>query len=91
MPEGEFSTLVSKVKAESFADNKMRVVRTAAKNYNFSCNQIISLIDCFDFSDNKLEVLRTTYPKVTDAQNNFKILDAFTYSDDKETAESIMN
>ncbi len=91
MPDSDFSNLISKIKAESFSDNQMRVLRTAAKNYNFSCSQIIRLIDCFTYSDDKITSLSITYPKVTDPNNNFNILDSFTYSGDKEQAEDIMN
>jgi len=91
MPESEFGSLISRINAESFSDNKLRVLRTAAKNYKFSCNQINRLIDAFEFSNEKLEALRIAYPEVTDPENNYKILDAFTYSNDKEQADSIIN
>jgi type 1 fimbria pilin len=91
MPDADFNTLQSKIKSESFSDNKLRVLGTAAKNFNFSCNQIISLVGILTFSEDKLEALRLTYPKVTDPQNNYKILDAFTFSADKEIADSIIN
>ncbi len=89
--ETEFNSLVSKIKAESFADDQMRVLRTAAKNYRFNCNQIIRIIGLFNMGDEKLDALRIAYPEVTDPANNYKILDAFTFSDDKEEAEDIIN
>lgn len=89
--ETEFNSLVSKIKAESFADDQMRVLRTAAKNYRFNCNQIIRIIGLFNMGDEKLDALRIAYPEVTDPANNYKILDAFTFSDDKEAAEDIIN
>ncbi len=91
MPESDFNGLVSRIKGESFADDQIRVLRTAAKNYKFSCNQIVRLIGCYNFSEEKLEALRISYPGCTDPQNNYKILDAFTYSSDKETADEIIN
>ena len=91
MPDADFSSLLSKMKSESFSDDQMRVLRTAAKNFNFNCGQITRILDSFSFSEDKLEALEITYPKVTDPQNNYTILDAFTYSMDKQKAESIMN
>ncbi len=88
---GEFTSLVGRIKAESFSDDKLRVLRTAAKNYKFSVNQIVSLIGAYTFSEDKVEALRISYPEVTDPQNNYKILDAFTYSSDKEEADRIIN
>jgi hypothetical protein len=91
MPESEFNTLINRIKGESFADGQIRVLRTASKNFRFSCNQISRLIDAYTYSEDKLEALRMSYPDCTDPQNNYKILDAFTYSVDKEAAEDIFN
>ena len=91
MPDSDFNNLIKQINSESFSDNKMRVIRTAAKNYNFSCGQIVRVIDCFDFSEDKITSLGITYPKVTDPKNNYTILDSFTFSDDKDAAERIMN
>ena len=91
MAENEFGNMIKQIKKESFSDNKMRVLRTAAKNYHFSCAQIVNVIDCFTFADDKLGALSITYPKVTDPKNNYVILDCFTYSADKAEAEDIMD
>jgi len=91
MPETEFATLMGRISKESFSDDKLRVLRTAAKNFRFNCNQIIRLIGAYTYSEDKLEALRISYPEVSDPQNNYKILDTFTYSSDKDEAETIMN
>ena len=91
MPANDFNAMVNQIKSESFSDNQMRVLRTAAKNYNFDCDQIVRVIECFTFSADKISALGITYPKVTDPKNNYTILDSFTYSSDKEDAEAIMN
>jgi hypothetical protein len=91
MMDTDFNSLLTKINAESFGDDKMRVLRTASKNSKFNCNQIIRLIGAFTYSDDKLEALRIAYPEVVDPNNNYKIIDAFTYSADKEEAENIIN
>jgi hypothetical protein len=91
MPEGDFSDLVSRIKKESFSEGKIRVLRTAAKNYRFNCSQIVRLIDSYTFSEDKLEALRISYPDVADPKNNYKILDAFTFDTDKDEADRIIN
>ncbi len=90
MPDGDFSDLVSRIRRESFSDDQIRVLRTAAQNHVFSCSQIVRLLDAFTFSEDKLEALRLAYPGCVDPQNNYRILDAFTYSTDKEEAEQII-
>ncbi|HNX00835.1 MAG TPA: DUF4476 domain-containing protein [Candidatus Cloacimonadota bacterium] len=89
--EKDFTILVNKVKAESFSDNQLRVIRTATKNANYNVDQIVRMMDLLTYSDDKIEALRIMYPKVTDPKNNYQILDALTYSTDKEKAEEIIN
>jgi hypothetical protein len=91
MPSGEFSTLVSRIGSESFADDKLRVLRTAASNHSFKVSQIVTLLGQFNFADDKLSALRISYPGCVDPKNNYQILDAFTFSGDKEEAEQIIN
>jgi hypothetical protein len=91
IPEGEFGILIGRINKESFSEDKLRVLRTAAKNYIFKCSQIIQLINAYTFSEDKLEALRISYPGVADPKNNYKILDAFTYSGDKDQADRIIN
>lgn len=91
MSESDFSNLIKKINDESFSDDQMRVLRTAAKNHNFKVNQIVRILDCFSFPDDKLSALSISYPGCVDPQNNYEILDAFTYSDDKSEAERIIN
>lgn len=91
MSDKDFTALMDRIKAESFGDNKLRVLRTAALHSRFNCAQIVRLIGAFTYSDEKLEALRVSYPDCTDPQNSFRIIDAFTYSDDKEEAERIIN
>ncbi len=91
MPDSEFGDLLSRIGRESFSDDQLRVLRTAAKNYRFTCSQIVRLIGTYTYSDDKLEALRIAYPDCPDPQNNYKILDAFTYSTDKEEASSIID
>ena len=91
MPESDFSNLINRINAESFSDDQMRVLRTAAKNHNFKVNQIVRILDCFTYSEDKISALSISYPGCVDPQNNYEILDAFTYSDDKSEAERIIN
>lgn len=91
MNDSDFSRLISRIQGESFSDDQMRVIRTAAKNHSFKVNQIVRILDCFSFADDKISALAIAYPGCIDSQNNYEILDAFTYSDDKSEAERIIN
>ncbi len=91
MSSSDFNNLVSRIESESFDDDKLRVIRTAKANHNFNVSQIVRLIGLWNFSDDQLNVLRISYPGCVDTKNNYQILDAFTYSSDKEEAELIIN
>jgi hypothetical protein len=91
MSASDFSNLINRINGESFGDDQLRVLRTAAKNHDFSVSQIVRILDCFDFSEEKISALSISYPGCVDPENNYEILDAFTYSDDKSEAERIIN
>lgn len=91
MSDPDFSKLVQRIKDESFSDDQLIVIRTAAKKNNFKVNQIVRILDCFSFASDKVSALEIAYPGCLDPQNNFEILKAFTYSDDKVEAERIID
>jgi hypothetical protein len=88
--ERDFSDLVSAIGREGFSDDKLGVLRTAAKSYRFNCDQIGRLIGCFSYSDDKLDALRISWTEVVDPQNSFRVLDKFN-TFDKDEARQIMN
>ena len=79
------------VENEGFADDKISVVRIAAKSNYFTINQLIRLVDAFSFSEDKINVVRIVYPKIVDKDNAHNLLNAFTYSEDKQEVEKIIN
>lgn len=91
MPEYKYSTFLGDVGRESFADNKMRIIRVESKNSYFTVNQIIRVIETITFSEDKMQALRIMYPRVTDPENSSQIIKSLTFSEDKEEAERIIN
>lgn len=88
--DNDFTDLLNRIKNQKFSDDQLRMLRTAADSYRFKVDQIVQIIKAFRFSDDQLEALRIAWPECADPQNKFRILDAFTYSSDKTTAEQIM-
>lgn len=91
MSESEFKQLLSNVENESFADDQTSVVRIAANSKYFTINQLVRLLDLFSFSDDKINIVRIVYPGIVDKDNAHNLLRAFTYSDDKNKVEQIIN
>ena len=91
MSESEFNKFKNNVENESFGDDMLSVVRIGAKSKYFTTDQLVRLVDVFSFSDEKVETVRICWPKVVDQDNAHNLLGAFTYSDDKDKVESIIN
>lgn len=90
MSDSEFSALLSSVKNESFESDMLSIVQISAKYNYFTVNQVVRLISLFSFSSGKLEVVKITYPNVIDRYNSHQIINAFTYSSDKEKVRQII-
>jgi hypothetical protein len=89
--EEEFSGLVNSIKNEPFQENQLSVVQISARYNYYTVNQVVKVIDLFSFSDGKLSALEYLYPNVVDKFNSHQIVNAFTYSSDKEKATVIIN
>jgi hypothetical protein len=90
MSEPDFSRFLDNVESESFSDDQLRIIRLASRDSWFMVSQIVRIIEVLSFSDDQLEALRIMYSRVTDPQNSHNIVNAFTFSSDKEDAERIM-
>ncbi len=91
MPDPDYRALVNSINNESFEDNKVSVLQASAKYNYFSVDQIIGLIELSSFSSWKIKALELTYPFVIDKNNSYKIINAFTFSDDKQKAQQILD
>lgn len=91
MSDSEFSALENAVKNESFESDMLSIVQISAKYNYYTVNQVIRLIDLFSFSGGKMEVIKLTYPNVIDRYNSHHLINAFTYSSDKEKVRQIIS
>ena len=84
----DFAALVEAVKAESFSEAKLDVVRTA--DASFTVDQVGQLIDLFSFSAEKVKVVELTQQRLIDRQNAFKLYSHFTFDGDKKQVKAIL-
>jgi hypothetical protein len=91
MNSADFQRLLNNIKAESFADDQLSVLNMAVRHSYFNIDQLIQIVNLFTFADEKVEAVKVVAPKIVDLQNAHNLLNAFTYSDDKATVESIIN
>ena len=91
MSQSAFQSLYNSIKNEAFADDKLAVIKTAARRNKFIVSQLTALLDLFSFEDDKIKCVQIIYPKVIDKENAHEILNHFTYSSDKQKVEKIIN
>lgn len=87
---GELGSIKEEIEGESFSNQKLAVLSSAASGRWFCTSQVIEVLDLYDFSSDKLEALRTMKPRIIDRENHFKIFKAFTFDSDKQQAKAIL-
>jgi Domain of unknown function (DUF4476) len=90
MSSGDFDSLKAAIEGESFSENKLGVLRTAAQGASFCADQVGALIDLYSFSKDKLGALGIVKNQIVDRNNSFKILGHFTFSNDKQQAQQML-
>ncbi len=91
MDPAAFENLVRQVEEESFSDDRLEILRTAALNNAFTVAQVARLMDLFDFGDDRVEVVRILYPRVVDPENAHELLSHVEFDDEKEAVRRIIS
>ncbi len=91
MSESAFNALIEQLREETFDEDKLSILKVAAKNNYFTCEQIARIMDEFSMDEDKVEVVRIMFPKAVDKENGFKLLSKVTYSEDKEKIKEIIS
>jgi hypothetical protein len=91
MNEADFQLLFNSVKNEMYEPDQLSVIEISARYNFFSVNQLVRLLDLFSYSNGKVEMVRMLYPNVIDKSNSHQLINAFTYSSDKEKVKEIID
>lgn len=91
MSNSDFSQLIKNIKGESFADDQLTVIRMAAKRSYFSIAQLVQIVGIITFADDQVSAVEIVAPKIIDMQNSHNLLNAFTFSDDKDKVSNIID
>ena len=86
----EFNQLLQSIREESFEENQLSIIEISSKYNYFTVNQVVKVINELTYSSGKLSALKLLYPNVVDPENAHIIINAFTYSSDKEKAREII-
>lgn len=86
-----FQELYQKVKDKPFKDERLRILREAASQSDFTCDEIVQLMKIFNFDDERLEALAILEPTIIDRENTDRIVDSMTFISGEEKAKNILN
>ena len=84
-----FEQLKRAIKAESFAQQKLGVLQTAASGSYFTIHQVGELVDLYTFAENKVQAVRLVRPHVVDPENAFNLGSHFTFSSNKDEVQKM--
>ena len=85
--DADFAEGLHHVRAESFDDGKLRVVKQLIDGNYLYADQVMVLVKEFDFKGNQEQIAKYAYPKTYDQKNYYLIYDAFTYNSSKDELE----
>lgn len=87
----DFRRLKSAIEAESFSDQKLDVLRTAAEDAWFTCEQVGQLVELFSFGNDKVAAVGVVRDRIIDRQNAFTLYERFTFSNDKDAVKRLLS
>ena len=86
-----FQELYQKVKDKPFKDERLKILREAARQSDFTYDEIVQLMKIFNFDDERLEALVILEPTIIDRENTDRIVDSMTFISGEEKAKNILN
>lgn len=87
----DIDKLVSSVKNESFADDKLNIIKQATKNKCLRVSDIELILNEFSHSSDKMEFLKWAWDKTYDIDQFFKLSSSLTFSGDKEELDEFID
>jgi hypothetical protein len=83
MTDAAFNSLVGAVRGASFDDDKVGVVKDAARGNWFTIGQVATLMGLLAFDEGKIEAAVAAWPKVVDPQNSFELYKKLAFDDSR--------
>ncbi len=83
----EMTRLLNSLRAASFRDDKLRVLREAAAGLRFRTAQTIQLVRTLNFGGDKVEAFVVLYPRLVDPENFHTAYQALAHDSDRRALE----
>lgn len=91
VPNDRFGQLVQSIRAESFDNKRLELVKVAVKGSRFTCDQARELLSVFSFDTNRVEALVAIYPTLVDREQVPTLRSAFTFDTNWDAALRRLN
>lgn len=88
LTSGEFASLVTSVKAQSFDKGRLSVMRASSKTSAFTSDQVRRLVGMLSFKSNREDIAVEMYPRIVDPQNFHVVSRSFKFSSETEAVNS---
>ena len=83
-----FAGLLAAVEGESFSDDQIDLIRGAAGQSWFTCEQVAALMEAFSFASDQVKVVELLRPRVVDPENHHLLNEPLSFSSDKEKVQA---
>lgn len=91
MPTNQFNDLSITLEESHFDDEQLRILRSLPKNTTLTMVQSIEILEQLSFSKDQISALRIIAPFITDRSNQYQLYEVFSFSRDKDSAQSILH
>lgn len=88
--EHNFKILYDIAKEETFASEKLKILRVGALGNYFTCDQCSRLLFLFSFDKDRLDALKILSRRLIIKKDSYKILEHFTFSMNVKEAAKIL-
>ncbi|MCB9664836.1 MAG: DUF4476 domain-containing protein [Alphaproteobacteria bacterium] len=85
---GSFQRIVAAVDATPWSQERLALVREAARDRWFTVDQVLVLMDHVTWGSDKVEVAAMLHPHLVDPQDSYRLYGALTFSSDKASLRS---
>ena len=90
MPNVEFSQLTTTLDHASFSSDQLRILQSLPNNTSLTMSQGIGILEEFSFANDQIKALRIIAPYIHEREQQYMLIETFTFSSDKSTATSIL-
>jgi len=90
MPESDFENFSTQLDDTTFSSDQLSLIQLVSEHNSFTAEQIKHTIEMISFASDRLNALRILAPKIEDPEKAYIILNAFTFSTNKDKAQQII-